>query len=134
MGTKASLKLDMQPYLEQIARLGEGVDAATDEMMEAGAQVALAGMKRRVPVDTGHLQESLTTSEAQTDGNYHFIEIGLLGVDEKTAIYGNVQEFGSSSVKAHPYVRSTMKGDRSKIRKAQRAALSAFLAAKSFAP
>lgn len=116
----------VEDQLERIAALAGGAGEAVDQALIAGADVALEGMQNRVPVDTGNLRDNLKRTEPVTDGNYHYIEVGLIDVDSKTAIYGAVQEHGSSSVEAQPYVRPTIDEDRGKIRAAQRAELNKF--------
>ena len=108
-------------YLEAIAKAGRDVDAASAEALSAGGEILLAGMQRRAPRDTGNLAEKLSVDGPHQDGNYHFILVGLgKGVDAKTARYGNAQEYGTSSMAAHPYVRPTIDNDLSKARKAMR--------------
>jgi HK97 gp10 family phage protein len=124
MPTRAKLTLKgFDRYLEAIKEAGRDVDAAAARAVQAGGEVALNGMQERVPKDTHNLEEHL---ELQTgrDGNVHYAEIGLLkDTDADTARYGNVQEFGSTTTAAQPYVRPTMDEDKNKIRKAMRESL-----------
>jgi len=123
MRAKLSTK-GIAEYLEQIAQRGEDVDAACADALQAGGEAALEGMRRRVAVDTGNLKENLRVSEVQQDGNFTSVEIGLLaGTDAKIARYGNAQEFGSSSMPAHPYIRPTMAEDKNKITAAMKKSL-----------
>lgn len=113
-----------EEYLERIAQAGLNVDAAAAKALRAGAQVALDGMKQRVPKDTHNLEEHLEASEPQQDGNFTFVTVGMRpGADAETARYGNAQEYGSSSMPAHPYIRPTMDADASKIKAAMRESL-----------
>ncbi len=43
-----------EAYLEKLAKAGQDVDAAAQEALQAGGEVLLAGMQRRVPKDTGN--------------------------------------------------------------------------------
>ena len=109
------------PYLEAVAKAGRDVDAVSDEALAAGGAVLLAGMTRRVPVDTGNLKDNLSCTDPVKDGNFHFVEVGInKGVDSKTARYANVQEFGSSDIAAHPYIRPALDEDMGKARAAMR--------------
>lgn len=109
-------------YLEELVRAGRDVDAAADEALQAGGEVLLQGMQQRVPVDTHNLQSKLALSEPQKDGDFHFVEVGLLaGTDAETARYGNVQEFGSAHTPARPYVRPTLDADMGRARARMRA-------------
>lgn len=124
MPTRAKLTTKgLEKYLEALAQAGRDVDAAAARAVQAGADVALDGMKKRVPRDTGNLERNLEVATGR-DGNMHWGEIGLLkGVDADTARYGNVQEFGSSTMTAQPYIRPTMAEDKGKIRAAMRESL-----------
>lgn len=119
MGAKATLKLTgVSDLLERIAQINGSVDDAADRALTAGAGVAIAGMKRRVAVDTGNLRNNIKKSNVKNDGGYFFINVGLVDADAKTAKYGTVQEFGSTTTPAHPYIRPTMDSDKSEIRNA----------------
>jgi HK97 gp10 family phage protein len=123
---KATLTMPkaLQNMMEQLAALEAGrINEVAGEMLDAGAEVVLNGMQRRVPKDTGKLHDHLKKGEVQRDGNVSFIEIGLIGAPAEIVRYGTVQEFGSSSVSAQSYQRATMKEDKSKITKAMKAVL-----------
>ena len=108
-------------YLERIARAGQEVDAIAAEALKAGGEILLDGMKRRVPKDTHNLEEHLTVLGPHRDGNFHYITVGMpKAADAETARYGNVQEYGSSSMAAQPYIRPTMDQDMGKARKAMK--------------
>jgi hypothetical protein len=42
------------------------------------------------------------------DGNFHYVEVGVVNADADTATYGNVQEYGSPSKNIQPqsYIRA----------------------------
>lgn len=102
----------LAPWLEALARAGADVDAAADEMLAAGGSVLARGMQERAPYLTGDLHDHLTCSAPQSDGNYHFIYVGLLkGTPADTVRKGAAQEYGTSSMPAHPYIRPTMSED-----------------------
>jgi HK97 gp10 family phage protein len=110
-----------EKYFEAIAQKGKDIDAVCDQALAAGGQVLKTGMRRRVAKDTHNLENHIECSKPVKDGNVHYVDIGLLkGTEHKTAIYGNVQEFGSSDVHAHPYVRPTLDEDMGKARAAMR--------------
>ena len=109
-----------EEYLENIAQAGLNVDQAADEILLAGAGVLEDGMHQRVAKDTHNLDEHIDVVGPQQDGNYHFIEIGVIKADAETARYGNAQEYGTSSMPAQSYIRPTMAEDASKARKAMR--------------
>ena len=108
-------------YLERVAQAGKDLDTAADQALAAGGEILLAGMQRRVPKDTHNLEGNLEMTEPQRDGNFHVIEVGLSKkADAETARYGNVQEYGSSSMAAQPYVRPALDEDMGKARVAMR--------------
>ncbi len=110
-----------EEYLENIARAGKNIDVIADEALEAGGEILLDGMHRRVPKDTGNLDANLELMGPVQDGNFHYIDVGLgKGTDADTARYGNVQEFGSATTPAQPYVRPTLDSDMGKARRAMR--------------
>jgi HK97 gp10 family phage protein len=115
MATRVKLTTTgFEPFMEQIAKLGKNLDAVVDRALEAGAEVLLEGMQRRVPKDTHNLEEHLKTDGPHQEGNYHYITIGLMDADAETARYGNAQEYGTSSMAAQPYIRPTLDSDKRK--------------------
>ena len=102
----------IEEFLEEIARLGKNIDQAAAKALEIGGDVLLTGMLNRVPRDTGNLANNLKRTEPEQDGNYIFILVGISkDVDAKTARYGTAQEYGTSSMAAHSYIRSTIDHD-----------------------
>lgn len=119
-----SMPKALMELYDQLAELGEDIDQVAAESLDAGADVVLAGMKKRVAVDTGKLKDQLKKSKPKREGNVTTIEIGQIPEEGKLspqdAIKANVNEFGSSSMPAHPFVRPTMTEDKTKITKAMR--------------
>jgi HK97 gp10 family phage protein len=115
-------------FLEQIVASGKDVDQAADQALAAGGRVLLEGMQRRVPRDTGNLMDTLKIRGPLRDGNYHFVEVGLVGADAETARYGTAQEYGTSNMAAQPYIRPAMNEDIRKARLAMRKAFEELLA------
>jgi HK97 gp10 family phage protein len=127
MATKGRINTKgFEQYLERIARAGSDIDAAAGRALQAGGDVLLAGMKRRVPKDTRNLEEHLVIDGPHQDGNYIYIDVGIPSdkrTDAETARYGNAQEYGTSSMPAQPYIRPTMDEERAKARRAMRSSL-----------
>ena len=117
-------KLDVKgfsEYLEKIARSGRDIDPITDRALDAGGQVLLGGMQRRVPKDTRNLEGHLEIEGPLQDGNFHYIFVGLSRrSDAETARYGNAQEFGTANMAAQPYIRPTLDADMGKAKKAMK--------------
>jgi HK97 gp10 family phage protein len=108
-------------YLEELNRLGHDIDVVAQEVvLEAGQQIQ-ADMQNLVPVDTGNLYDHIQINGPHRDGNFHFVEVGVIHdisfTDAETAIYGNVIEYGSSRVNAQPYIRPALKKNKSIMRK-----------------
>jgi HK97 gp10 family phage protein len=129
MVTKAKLVTKgLLESLEILAEAGQDVDAAAEDMLVAGGEVLLAGMQQRVPKDTHNLEHHLVIDGPFEDGNYHYVLVGIphdRRTDADTARYGNAQEYGTSSMPAQSYIRSTAQLDRAKVRKASVEALRA---------
>ena len=112
-----------EEYLERLATAGEDVNARAAEALNAGRDVALDGMRGRVPIDTGNLQEHLNATAPKIDGNFVYIEVGLMAPDANTARYGTAQEYGTARTAAHPYIRPTFDEDKRRIMAAIKASL-----------
>jgi HK97 gp10 family phage protein len=111
-------------YLEKLAQAGKDVDQAAAAALEAGGDVLLEGMQRRVPKDTHNLEHHLERTEPEQDGNYVFVLVGLSkDADADTARYGNAQEYGTSSMTAQPYIRPTLDSDMGAARKTMKKVL-----------
>ena len=124
MATTGKLELSgLANYLEELARAGQDIDAAAGRALDAGAQPILAQMKVLVPKDTHNLEGHLTIDGPHRTGNFSFVEIGLVAADKETGIYGNVQEYGSSSVQAQPYVRPALKSKKAAAMRAMKESL-----------
>ena len=103
-------------YLERLARGGKDIDAVAGQALQAGGAVLVPGMQRRVRKGTHNLEEHISASEVKRDGNFSYIEVGLIDVDAETARYGNANEYGTSSMPAQPYIRPALDEDMSKAR------------------
>jgi len=127
MATKATITVKgFEKYLEDIFKAGRDVDQIVDKALIAAGDVFLAGMKSRVPVDTGHLLSNVTRTDPLVYANKHVIYVGVLdGVDKETAIQAVVVEFGSVRTPAQSFVRKTQDEDK---RAARRAMVSVFKA------
>lgn len=110
-------------YLEELARAGQDVDAAAARALDAGAQPILTQMKVLVPKDTHNLEGHLGVDGPHRTGNFTYVDIGVVTADRETAIYGNVQEYGSSSVEAQPYIRPSLKGKKAAAMRAMKESL-----------
>jgi HK97 gp10 family phage protein len=117
--------------LEELARLGRDVDLVAGESLMAAARVYEEGMRQRVPKDTHNLEKHIQIKGPQKDGNYYFVEVGVIDdrgfTDAETARYGAAQEYGTSTMAAQSYIRATVDHDTRKARKAASDVLKASL-------
>lgn len=120
--TKLTTK-GLEAYLEKVADAGAKIDPAADRALVAGGAVLAEGMEERAPKLSGELASKIKATEPAQDGNFHYIEVGVITDDAEVARYGNVQEFGSSTNAAQPYVRPTLDGDMTKARGEMRKSL-----------
>jgi len=124
MATKGRLEFSgLANYLEELARAGQDVDAAAARAIEAGAEPILKEMVRLVPKDTHNLEHHLKVDGPHKEGNFTFIDIGVIDADANTAIYGNVQEYGSASNAAQPYIRPALKAKKAAAMRAMKESL-----------
>jgi HK97 gp10 family phage protein len=115
--TYFSLK-GLEEYLEKISAAGQDIDEAAAIAILEGCEVMKEGMQRRVAKDTHNLEQHIQIDGPHQEGNYIFAEVGVIHkkefTDAETARYGNAQEYGTSSMSAQPYIRPTIKGDKTK--------------------
>lgn len=104
-------------YMEQLQQLGGDLDEAAGAALDAGGAIIVTGMQRRAPKDTHNLERKISKTAVQRDGNFHFILVGLVNADAETARYGTAQEYGTSSMAAHPYLRPAIDEDMRQARK-----------------
>lgn len=117
MTTQGAINLKgLDQWLEDLARAGKDVDEAASKAILAGAEVIQLEMRVLAPVDTGNLREHIRIKGPIRDGNYHFVEVGVIHeiafTDADTARYANAQEYGTSKMAAHPYIRPGWDGGR----------------------
>lgn len=131
MATKGQLSLrGLEAYLEELARAGQDVDAAVKRAIQAGAQPIVEQMLQDVPVGDpkvdphpGNLKKHITIDGPHQEGNFVYVDVGVINPDDETAIYGNVQEYGSPSNRAQPYIRPALKSKRSAAMSAMKESL-----------
>lgn len=111
-------------YLEEIARAGQDIDAAAQRAIAKGADILEVEMESLVPIGDaakgdphpGNLLAHIKTKGPLQEGNFSYAEVGVIHdlayTDAETAIYGNVQEYGSATNKAQPYIRPAIDSKR----------------------
>ena len=121
----------MANYLEDIAQAGIDIDVAAEKAVVAGGQIILNTMLEDVPVGKspedrhpGQLKSHIKMSDPVHEGNTVFVDVGI----EESApadvhIYGGVQEYGSTSNQAQPYIRPAFDKNKARVKAAQKKAL-----------
>ena len=126
MTTKATLEVKgLESLMENIMRAGADIDAAAQRALAKGAEILQSEMDALVPVDTGNLKSNITIDGPFQDGNFSYVQVGVVHADAETAIYGNVIEYGSGHVKAQSYIRAAIDRKASAAMSAIRASLKA---------
>ena len=121
----------MAEYLEDIAQAGKDVDKAAAKAVKAGGEIVLHSMQELVPVGEapedphpGNLKSHIGMTDPVQDGNYVSVTVGVSKeADANTIAYGTVQEYGSSSNQAQPYVRPAFDKNKARVKAAERKAL-----------
>lgn len=131
MTTQGSFTLDgLNDYFEQLARAGEDVDAVAAEVIAEGGIEMQAEMQSLVPIDTGNLYEHIQMDGPKQEGNFTFVDVGVIHVasqtDAETARYGNVMEYGSATTAAQPYIRPALKRKKGVVKQAMQKVLTRF--------
>jgi len=87
--------LELTKLARDLEMAGRNAEKATDLVLSNAAQFILFEMKKIVPVDTGRLRSSIVVQGSP--GRY---VVGPVGVP-----YASYVEFGTSRMRAQPYVR-----------------------------
>ena len=123
-------------YLEEIARAGKDVDGAAQRALQKGSVILQDGMTSLVPIGDaakgdphpGNLLRHIQIKGPLQEGNYSFAEVGVIHdiafTDPDTAIYANVQEYGSATNHAQPYIRPAIDGKKSAVMREMKQSLS----------
>lgn len=112
-------------YLEDLAAAGKDIDASAKKALLVGGEPIAKEMIALVPKDTHHLEQKIAVDGPYQDGNLIYVDIGVITDDAETAIYGNVQEYGSSSVEAQSYARPGFRRKKAAAMKAMKESLKA---------
>ena len=113
----------LDEYLENVRKAGVDIDAAVDRALIAGAEIMQEEMKGLVPVDTGNLRNHIIINGPIQNGNYHYVEIGVINADETTARYAKVVEYGRPKIQARSFIRTGRDRSRKKVYNAMRESL-----------
>lgn len=111
---KASMTLNLAPYLEDLAQAGQDVDKIITEVLTEAAPQAKADMETELRKTseqyTGATAETLFATDVQRDGNFIYFEMGADTTKDPAGLY---KEFGRIRQNAEPFFRPVL----TKIRK-----------------
>jgi hypothetical protein len=138
---KVTLTLDgFDEYLDELQKAGQDIDLVAEQCLDAGGNVLVAGMQARAPF--GVIKQAIRKTVVMADGNKRYLYLGVLrGTNAETARIAAVWEFGGRSspspknprrhprpgIKAHPYIRPTLRNDSKKARAAMEDIFQAWL-------
>jgi HK97 gp10 family phage protein len=131
-GFNTTLSLSgIEEYLERVAQAGRDVDEAAARALLEGAEVIQEAQRALAPVDTGNLREHIQIKGPEQDGNYIFVEVGVIHdrafTDAKTDRYAKAQEFGWGDKKGyragHSFIRTGRDNSRARALAAMKASL-----------
>lgn len=129
MTTRATLNLKgLAEYLETIQQAGLDIDAAAQRALMKGGAVLKTEMDTLVPVgESGDLKSAVVLDGPHQNGNFNYVEVGVINASADVAEYGNVQEYGSPSknIPAQPYIRPAIDNKRSAVMRETRESLKA---------
>jgi len=115
-GIVADVKVEVIGKKELLAKL-KAIDTelatkTLEQAAEAGAEVIEKAASQKAPRRTGRLASSITheVKEKSRTG----VEVAI-GPDTK-AFYGLFQEFGTSKMPAHPFLRPALDGSSGKVK------------------
>lgn len=102
--------------LEEIEKKASG--QAIDNALEKGAEVILEAQKETVPVDTGHLEQSLAKGKIIGSGTNKKITIGIENEYDESIRYGYYQEYGTSNMVGKKWMKKAWNKSVSEANKA----------------
>jgi hypothetical protein len=103
--------------MEELSQAADDIDAIAREGLFETALNMQEEMQNSVPILTGRLWDHILIDGPHSDGNYHFVEVGIIHnlafTPKDVAIQANVIEFGSSRQAAQPFLRPVFRKKKS---------------------
>lgn len=103
-----------EEIIKLLKDMGQAAENVLEKAAEAGGKVALSDAKRRCPIDTGNLKNSLHLDNGKKSERRAEVKISQ-GKDE---FYGTFVELGTKHQKAQPFMRPAIDENQSDIAKA----------------
>lgn len=111
----------LDEFLEAIQQAGHDVDVVAAEAVEAGGEIFFNAVDANAKPfrDSGDMENTISRTEPQRDGNYTFVEVAVDPAGEIP--YETFVEYGTSSMAAKGFFRAAIDHNRAKVRAAWRA-------------
>ena len=99
----------IEELLNNLKRMGKNVDDVAPRALRAGAEPIRQAASNLAPYDPTHagphLKDNIIVSDVQKDGSGElYVEVGPQRGDNNHFFYGKFHEFGTTKMKATPFV------------------------------
>ena len=113
------LEIDFSTLIDKLDEIERKLKTEIiDNALEKGADVILESQKETVPVDTGHLEQSLAKGKIIGSGTNKKITIGIENGDDESIRYGYYQEYGTSNMVGKKWMKKAWNKSVSEANKA----------------
>ncbi|EPY2286639.1 HK97-gp10 family putative phage morphogenesis protein [Clostridium sporogenes] len=101
----ASMELDgMDNLIRKIEDMGKAGVRVENAALKKAGQIIVDEAKNNVPVKTEKLKKGLKVSGVRKKGGNKFVLAGIQKGDNSKIFYGKFLEFGTSKMKARPFM------------------------------
>ncbi len=101
---------ELQKNINQIAAdLKREIES--EALIEAAEKIVVPAIKARAPVKSGRLRDSITVQRAKSRSGKPIVKVG----PGKRPFYARFVEFGTSKLKAHPFLRPGVRSVRREV-------------------
>lgn len=101
----ASMELDgMDNLIRKIEDMGKAGVRVENAALKKAGQIIVDEAKNNVPVKTEKLKKGLKVSGVRKKGGNKFVLAGIQKGDNSKIFYGKFLEFGTSKMKAQPFM------------------------------
>ena len=113
------LEIDFSTLIDKLDEIERKLKTEViDNALEKGADIILKAQKKTVPVDTGHLEQSLGKGKISGSGTNKKISIGIENGNDESIRYGYYQEYGNSSMNGRKWMKKALNSSVSEANKA----------------
>ncbi|MET7041783.1 HK97-gp10 family putative phage morphogenesis protein [Clostridium botulinum] len=101
----ASMELDgMDNLIRKIEDMGKAGTRIENAALKKAGELIMEEAKNNVPFRKGKLKEGLKVSGVRKKGENKFVLVGIQKGDNSKIFYGKFLEFGTSKMKARPFM------------------------------